>query len=161
MIVWATSDPLVFTQSPVVYFKPVFNSTHSQLKKGKHMNKPRITLIEKGTPPYPLGQFPEGTVLRIAGEIVYLLFACGESRLADFTWEQIFATAVGAEWTPAVACLDNIRMGSTCCWRAKTVKDTKPLKAKRVSLISGPKRGGITRIIMAILEDLIRMSWGE
>lgn len=48
----------------------------------------------------------------------------------------MFAEGINAQWKPSNIGLDDVRLGS-CCWGAKTVKNSKPANAKRVRLISG------------------------
>lgn len=60
----------------------------------------------------------------------------GEARLEGSDWERIFAEGIQAEWKPSNIGLDDVRLGS-CCWGAKTVKNSKPATAQRIRLISG------------------------
>ncbi|MDO8587245.1 MAG: hypothetical protein Q7T82_09415 [Armatimonadota bacterium] len=100
------------------------------------MPEPRLRTVEKVRPPFPLGQFPPGTVLNVAARIVYQLHTRCEARLEGSDWERIFAESVGANWTPSNIGLDDVRLDN-CCWGAKTVKAGKPSLIGRIRLISG------------------------
>lgn len=100
------------------------------------MSEPRLRTADKVPAPYPIGKFPQKTIYRIAAEIVYHLHTRGEARLEGSDWERIFAEGIQAEWKPSNIGLDDVRLGS-CCWGAKTVKNSKPATAQRIRLISG------------------------
>ncbi len=98
--------------------------------------EPKLRTADKIKSPYPLGQFPRDTVIRIAGSIVYLLYTRSDASLEGRDWEEIFARAINAEWKPSNIGLDDIQLGN-CCWSAKTVKQAHPAAARRIRLISG------------------------
>lgn len=100
------------------------------------MEEPKLRTADKIRPPYSLGHLPQKTILRVAADIVYLLYTREEARLEGNDWEQIFASAIGAQWKPSNIGLDDVQLDN-CCWGAKTVKNNKPDKVKRVRLISG------------------------
>ncbi len=100
------------------------------------MQEPRLRHVDKITPPYPLGQFPRGVLLKVAGHIVYMLHTRSSLQIEGEDWESIFADSIGATWKPSNIGLDDVVLGG-CCWGAKTVKNTHPVTAKSVRLISG------------------------
>jgi hypothetical protein len=87
--------------------------------------------------PYPIGKFPDGFVHTVAGEISVLL-AVGISDIEGKMWEQIFAKAIGAKWTPSVMGLDDILVQElSAAWGAKSVKNNNPFRVETIRLISG------------------------
>lgn len=87
--------------------------------------------------PYPLGEFPEGFVHTVAGELSTLL-AIGKTDIEGKDWEQIFAKAIKAEWRPSVVGLDDILVPAlSAAWGAKTIKNDNPFTARNIRLISG------------------------
>ena len=90
--------------------------------------------VNKVPPPYPLGKFPVNFIYNVGKEIVYLLCTKATTSLEGSEWERIFAKAIGAEWKPSVAGLNDVIL-ENCAWSAKTVKGN--LSQKRVRLISG------------------------
>lgn len=97
---------------------------------------PRLRTVNKIRPPYPLSHFPVDFAYNLGKEIVYLLATKSMPTLEGEEWEEIFASCIGAEWTPSNVGLDDVRLG-VCAWGAKTVKATKPHEATSVRLISG------------------------
>jgi hypothetical protein len=57
-------------------------------------------------------------------------------RLEGSDWEEMFANAINADWTPTNAGLDDVRF-EQCAWGAKTVKHRRPSTVSQVPLISG------------------------
>lgn len=100
------------------------------------MDEPRLRTANKIIPPYPLGEFPPGIIVHIAGRIVYLLYTRGQAQLEGTDWENIFASSIDAEWKPSNIGLDDVVLRN-CCWGAKTVKNRNPSRCKQVRLISG------------------------
>lgn len=101
------------------------------------MPGPKLRTVSGVKEPYPLGDFPEGFIHTVAGEISVLL-AMGRVDLEGKNWEQIFAKAIGAEWRPSNVGLDDILMENvSAAWGAKTIKNNYPFSARRAKLISG------------------------
>lgn len=100
------------------------------------MKKPKLRSVEKYHPPYLLNKFPATFPLELGREIVYHLASRSDPRLEGQDWEEIFARLVGAKHVPSNVGLDDIVLGQ-CAWGAKSVKATKPSKARQVRLISG------------------------
>lgn len=100
------------------------------------MKSPRLRTVNKVKPPYPLNQFPSDFGHRIGREIVYLLATKPIPSLEGSEWEQIFASAIGANWKPSNVGLDDIVLDG-CAWGAKSVKHSNPHKASKIRLISG------------------------
>jgi hypothetical protein len=87
--------------------------------------------------PYPLGEFPNGFVHTVAGELSAAL-AIGRNDIEGKDWEQIFAKAIKAVWRPSVVGLDDILVPSlSAAWGAKTIKHPNPFTAHNIRLISG------------------------
>lgn len=97
---------------------------------------PKLKTVQKVAPPYLLNQFPKDFGFKLGKEIVYLLAVKQKATLEGEEWEQIFANCIGAEWKPSNVGLDDVVLGNTA-FGAKTVKNKKPSKAKKVRLISG------------------------
>lgn len=97
---------------------------------------PKLKTVQKSLPPYPLNKFPKDFGYKLGEELVYLLAVKQKPTLEGEEWEQIFANCIGAEWKPSNVGLDDVILGSTA-FGAKTVKNKKPSKAKKVRLISG------------------------
>jgi len=87
-------------------------------------------------PPYPLGKFPRDFIFKIGREIVYILATNPVPSIEGKVWERIFAGAIGADWKPSNVGLDDVIL-RVCAWGAKSVKISRPHKAKSVRLISG------------------------
>lgn len=98
--------------------------------------RPKLRTVEKYHPPYPLNELPKGFPLKLGREIVYLLATRSTDRLEGKDWEEIFARALNAEWTPSNVGLDDVVLEQTA-WGAKTIKSRNPFNVKRVRLISG------------------------
>ena len=100
------------------------------------MNRPpRLRTVERYEAPYRLNQFPSNFAVDLAREIVYFL-ATRSPRLEGQDWEEIFARIIGAEWKPSNVGLDDVVLGQ-CAWGLKSVKSSRPGRAKTVRLISG------------------------
>lgn len=97
---------------------------------------PRLRMVDKVKPPYPLNQFPPDFGQKVGREIVYFLATKPTPTLEGSEWEQIFASCIGAEWKPSNVGLDDITLG-VYAWGAKTVKSSHPHKVATVRLISG------------------------
>lgn len=97
---------------------------------------PKLKTVNKVKPPYPLNQFPKNFGFKLGEELVYLLAVKNKPTIEGEEWEQIFANCIGAEWKPSNVGLDDVVLGNTA-FGAKTVKNNKPSKAKKVRLISG------------------------
>lgn len=102
----------------------------------QHPQQPRLRSGEKISAPYPLGRFPSGVGLSIGKQVIYSLMTKPRVTLEGTEWEQIFARAIGAEWTNSTLGLDDVRLGN-CAWGAKTIKQRHPWTARTVRLISG------------------------
>lgn len=101
------------------------------------MSGPKLRTVTGVKEPYPLGSFPDKFVHSVAGQISAAI-AVGRTDIEGKDWEKIFAEAIGAEWQPSVVGLDDILMPNiSAAWGAKTVKNPKPFKAKKIRLISG------------------------
>lgn len=100
------------------------------------MRRPRLRTADKIEPPYPLGRFPADFAYLLGRQIVYHLATAPDQPIEGPEWERIFATAIGADWKPSNIGLDDIVLG-VCAWGAKSVKNPRPLSAKKVRLISG------------------------
>ncbi len=98
--------------------------------------RPKLRTVEKYSPEYRLNQFPTGFGEKLGRELIYLLSTRGQPRLEGSDWEEIFAKVVGAEWKPSNVGLDDV-VFKQMAWGAKTVKNSNPLTAKKVRLISG------------------------
>jgi hypothetical protein len=96
---------------------------------------PRLRTVDKVKPPYPLNEFPHNFGIKLGKEIIYLLATRSTSDIKGEEWERIFASCIGAEWTPSNVGLDDVVL-EPCTWGAKTVKG-RPSTAKKIRLISG------------------------
>jgi hypothetical protein len=97
---------------------------------------PKLRTVDKSLPPFPLNKFPKDFPFLLGKEIIYLLASKGKPILEGGEWEAIFASCIGADWTPSNIGLDDVKMGNIA-WGAKTVKSSKPSNQKKVRLISG------------------------
>lgn len=98
--------------------------------------EPKLRTVNKSVPPYPLNKFPKDFPYKIGEQLIYILATRGETDIEGKEWESIFGKAIGADWTPSVVGLDDIRMGNTA-WGAKSILSTKPASATKIRLISG------------------------
>jgi len=99
-------------------------------------NSPKLKTINKSVPPYPLNKFPKDFPYKIGEQLIYILATRGEVDIEGKEWESIFGKAIGADWTPSVVGLDDIRMGNTA-WGAKSILNKKPSTVTKIRLISG------------------------
>ncbi|MEX8548586.1 MAG: hypothetical protein V5804_13365 [Mucilaginibacter sp.] len=99
-------------------------------------NSPKLRTVNKSVPPYPLNKFPKDFPYKIGEQLVYILATRGEADIEGKEWEAIFGKAIGADWTPSVVGLDDIRMGNTA-WGAKSILNKKPSTVTNIRLISG------------------------
>ncbi len=88
-------------------------------------NSPKLRTVNKSVPPYPLNKFPKDFPHKIGEQLIYILATRGEVDIEGKEWESIFGKAIGADWTPSVVGLDDIRMGNTA-WGAKSILNKKP-----------------------------------
>ncbi len=100
------------------------------------MTGPRLRTVDKVKPPYPLNRFPSDFPLQVAADIVYRLCTESNPSLEGPAWEQIFAKAIRATWTPSNVGLDDVQLG-ICAWGVKSLKNANPFTAVTVRLISG------------------------
>lgn len=100
------------------------------------MDGPKLRTAEKVKPPYPLGKFPSNFPLRVASHVVYRTCTQTSPKIEGEEWEEIFADAIGARWTPSNIGLDDVKLG-VCAWGLKSLKATNPFTQKIVRLISG------------------------
>lgn len=100
------------------------------------MRSPRLRTVEKYRPPFPLNEFPSDFPLNIGREIVYLLATRVCPRFEGQDWEEVFARCIHGRWKPSNVGLDDILLEQTA-WSAKTVKNSRPSRAKKIRLISG------------------------
>lgn len=98
--------------------------------------EPRLRTVQKFKPPYPLNKFPKDFPVRLGREILYIIATRRTPRLEGTDFEEIFASAIGAEWKPSNVGLDDIVLEQSA-WGAKTVYCPKPSTATKVRLISG------------------------
>ncbi len=96
---------------------------------------PRLRGGWTSSEPYPLGQIPDSIILSIASSIVYWI-ATGKGDITGDDWGEIFAAALGATHLKKPLGIVDISLGKTA-WSAKTVGLKNPLRARKVSLISG------------------------
>ena len=99
-------------------------------------NEPKLRTVNKSVPPYPLNKFPKDFPYKIGEQLIYILATRGEVDIEGKEWEAIFGKAIGADWTPSVVGLDDIRMGNTA-WGAKSILNKKPSIVTNIRLISG------------------------
>ena len=85
--------------------------------------------------PYPLGQIPDDILLKVGRQIVHRL-AIGFGDIIGDDFATIFANAVGGEHRLSPLGVADVEWNG-CAWSIKTVKVSRPFKAKRVRLISG------------------------
>ena len=86
-------------------------------------NSPRLRKATKTSPLFPLNSFPATFVDRLSEHICYHLATRGGADLEGKDWEKIFASCIGASWTPSNVGLDDITHNpSSTAWGAKTVK---------------------------------------
>lgn len=97
---------------------------------------PKLRTVNKSVPPYPLNKFPKDFPYKIGEQLIYILATRGEVDIEGKEWESIFGKAIGADWTPSVVGLDDIRMGNTA-WGAKSILNKKPSTVTKIRLISG------------------------
>lgn len=102
---------------------------------GKFDN-PRLRGVDKYSPAYPLGCFPQDFAMALGKELIYILATRNPPMLEGADWEQIFARCIGAQWVPSNVGLDDVQLQQTA-WSAKTVKNKNPFAVKHVRLISG------------------------
>lgn len=100
------------------------------------MDGPKLRTAEKVKPPYPLGKFPSNFPHRVASHVVYRACTQSSPKIEGEEWEEIFADAIGARWTPSNIGLDDVKLG-VCAWGVKSLKATNPFTQKIVRLISG------------------------
>ena len=108
------------------------------------LNQPKLRQAIKSAPLYPLNNFPNQFVKKLAESICVHLATRGEGDLEGKDWEKIFAECIGAKWSPSNIGLDDITHNQSSTARgAKTVKGKIPttseakLKPQKVRLISG------------------------
>ena len=108
------------------------------------LNHPKLRQAIKSAPLYPLNNFPNQFVKKLAESICVHLATRGEGDLEGKDWEKIFADCIGAKWSPSNIGLDDITHNqSSTAWGAKTVKgkilttSEANLKPQKVRLISG------------------------
>jgi hypothetical protein len=108
------------------------------------LNHPKLRQAIKSAPLYPLNNFPNQFVRKLAESICVHLATRGEADLEGKDWEKIFADCIGAKWSPSNIGLDDItHIQSSTAWGAKTVKGKIPTtseanrKPQKVRLISG------------------------
>jgi hypothetical protein len=97
---------------------------------------PKLRTVEKVRPPYPLNKFPTAFPFEVAAEVVYRVCTETTPSLEGPAWEQIFAKAIKAKWTPSNVGLDDVQLG-VCAWGVKSLKNSNPFRAGTVRLISG------------------------
>lgn len=97
---------------------------------------PKLRTVNKSTPPFALNNFPATLPYQVGEQLIYILATRGATDIEGKEWEQIFATAIGANWKPSNVALDDVVLGNTA-WSAKSVRDKKPSKVKSIRIISG------------------------
>lgn len=84
---------------------------------------------------YPLNEIPNDIIVRIAGYFAYLLYV-GRKDITGEDWGDAFAKAIdGVHLDSPVGIADVVK--GKMAWSMKTVKNSNPLTAKKVRLISG------------------------
>lgn len=99
---------------------------HPRLRDGKKLITSEI---------YPLNEIPDDIIVKIAGYFTYLLYM-GRKDISGEDWGDAFAKAIdGTHLGSPVGIADVIK--GKMAWSMKTVKNSNPLRAKHVRLISG------------------------
>jgi len=84
---------------------------------------PRIRRVIKTKPLYPLNNFPNTFIKKLAESVCAHLATRGNADLEGKDWEKIFADSIDASWSPSNVGLDDIKhLPSSTAWGAKTVK---------------------------------------
>lgn len=84
---------------------------------------------------YPLNEIPDETIISIAGYFTYLLYV-GRKDITGEDWGDAFASAIDGKHLGSPIGIADVVKGKMA-WSMKTVKNTNPMTAKKVRLISG------------------------
>ncbi len=99
---------------------------HPKLRDGKRLQT---------NEPYPINQLPDELLVRIGGYMVHLLYV-GRKDISGTDWGDAFADSVGGRHLDSPVGIADVVFGKMA-WSMKTVKNSNPLSAKTVRLISG------------------------
>lgn len=97
---------------------------------------PKLRTVNKSVPPFTLNNFPSNFPFSVGEQLIYILATRGATDIEGKEWEQIFAKSINADWKPSNVGLDDIVLENTA-WGAKSVKNSRPSKVKKIRLISG------------------------
>ncbi len=84
---------------------------------------------------YPINEIPEDIIFKIAGYFAYLLYV-GRKDITGNDWGDAFAQAINGTHLDSPVGIADVVIGKMA-WSMKTVKNSDPLSATRVRLISG------------------------
>lgn len=99
---------------------------HPRLRDGKKLTSSEI---------YPLNEIPDEIIFKIAGYFTYLLYS-GRKDISGEDWGDAFAKAIGGKHLDSPVGIADVVLGKMS-WSMKTVKNSNPIKAEKVRLISG------------------------
>lgn len=84
---------------------------------------------------YPINEIPDDIIIKIAGYFVFLLYM-GRKDITGEDWGDAFAKAIDGHHLDSPVGIADVVKGKMA-WSMKTVKNSNPLTARRIRLISG------------------------